>query len=77
MNTVQAVNQVYKAEIAPCPRSPEWKTGALAGMYKAALQPYDHCPNTSGTAQADAWAAGFQYGYADYCHRTQTAGTPA
>lgn len=62
---MKTVAHRYRDEIAGCPRSPEWKAGALAGMRKVASETFDRCPHHSGTAQADAWAAGFQFGHED------------
>ena len=55
--------QIYRATIAGCPRSQEWKLGAMAGLKKG-QEPNvaQRSPFPSGTAQDDAWAAGLQYG---------------
>ncbi len=54
---------LYKATIQGCPRSKEWKLGAMAGMRKGQTPRIPQLsPFASGTAQDDAWAAGLQYG---------------
>lgn len=58
---------IYDSEFRNCQRSPEWKAGALRGLERALGSPAKQhaLPYTSGTAQADAWSAGFQAGSAE------------
>jgi hypothetical protein len=58
--TAQAI---YDAEFRDCPRSREWKAGALRGL-KVAFKEFkcEAHPYVSGTAQDDAWLAGIQAG---------------
>jgi len=64
LSAVRAVQVLYEQEIAPCPRSPEWKLGARAGMQRAhGLRPMPS-PWASGTCQDDARNAGFHVGHA-------------
>ena len=62
---MKSSQHIYNAEIRRCPRSPEWKTGALRGLEQAIdgieTQPSNY---PSGSAQDDAWRAGFDYGLA-------------
>ena len=60
--------QLYNDEVRDCPRSPEWKAGALRGLRKASGDRCDGSPYYSGTAQDDAWLAGNQYGMAVWKH---------
>lgn len=60
---LHAAQAWYDAEIAPCPRSSEWKYGARSGARKAfGLEPEPRLWK-SGTAQDDARNAGFIVGY--------------
>lgn len=54
----------YIENIAGCPRSPEWKLGAKAGCRIACGMPHERSPWASGTAQDDAFSAGFQWAHA-------------
>lgn len=58
---------IYDSEFRNCGRSPEWKAGALWGLTRAlgAAAKQNACPFAGGTAQADAWCAGFQTGHAE------------
>lgn len=60
---LRAVQAWYDAEIAPCPRSSEWKLGARSGARKAHGLAPEVSPYKSGTAQDDARNAGFIVGY--------------
>lgn len=62
MSLKPIAQQLYDSEIAPCPRSPEWKAGARAGLYKALGLPHQSSPYTNGTAPDDAWRTGFLVG---------------
>lgn len=59
----RAAQQLYDSDIAPCPRSPEWKAGARAGICKAFGLPHQSSPCTNGTAQDDARRTGFLVGH--------------
>ena len=65
---LRAAQAWFDVEIAPCPRSDEWKAGARAGVWKAhGLRPM---PSAwpSGSAQGDAWRAGYSAGLVMACH---------
>lgn len=66
--TIAAALAWYEANIADCPRSPEWKAGARAGCWQAhGLVPSPN-PYPSGTCQDDARRAGAVYGYEQARH---------
>lgn len=70
----RAAQRVYDEEFSRCPRSPEWKAGALRGLrVRAGLAP-NGCPYPNGTAQADAWTAGCQAGLAEGRWRAEWGG---
>ena len=58
---------IYDSEFRSCARSKEWKAGALRGLERALGAPakQNACPFAGGTAQADAWSAGFDAGRAE------------
>lgn len=66
-----AVQSVFNAEYAHCPRSPEWKAGVLRGMRHQAGLHTAACPYPCATAQGDAWMAGNREGLAEWRHRAQ------
>lgn len=72
-----SAQQLYDSEIAPCPRSPEWKVGARAGICKAFGLPHQSSPYTNGTAQDDARRSGFLMGYTLGCDAQTAQGAPA
>lgn len=59
---VQAALRLVAQEISPCPRSPEWKRGACDAVFKVCGVPGQGNPYACGTAQDDAWRAGFHVG---------------
>lgn len=61
MKTAQSI---YETEIHGCPRSAEWKAGALRGLQKALGETARPAgvPYRCGTAQDDAWRAGLRFG---------------
>ena len=65
---LRSAQQIYDNEFAPCPRSPEWKLGARAGVWKAMGLMNRRSPYASGTAQDDAWRAGFNAAFGDVRH---------
>ncbi len=65
---LRSAQQIYDNEFAPCPRSPEWKLGARAGVWKAMGLKSQRSPYANGTAQDDAWRAGFQVGFGEVRH---------
>lgn len=64
---MKTAQQIYDMEIRDCQRSPEWKAGALRGLQKSCGESAKPAgvPYASGTAQDDAWRAGFQYGLSE------------
>lgn len=73
---LQAAQLVYDREYARCPRSPEWKAGALRGLRLAAgLKPADS-PYKLGTAQDDAWIAGNREGMSEWRWRDHRGKLP-
>ena len=57
---------IYDTQFAHCPRSPEWKAGALYGLKVILREPCQTgSPYTCGTAADDAWRAGVQEGLAE------------
>lgn len=73
---LRAVQALYDQEIAPCPRSPEWKLGARAGMQRAhGLRPMPS-PWAAGTCQDDARTAGFHVGHALAQEQLKQKGRP-
>ena len=60
---VQAALRLVAQEITPCPRSPEWKRGARDAICKVFGVPREGNPYACGTAQDDAWRAGFHVGH--------------
>ncbi len=72
-----SAQQLYDSEIAPCPRSPEWKDGARAGICKAFGLPHQSSPYTNGTAQDDARRTGFLVGHTLARDAQTTQGAPA
>lgn len=63
---LHATQRVYDTEYAHCPRSPEWKAGALRGLRKQAGLSQPSCPYPCGTAQSDAWLAGNLVGMTEW-----------
>ena len=72
----RAAQQLYDSEIAPCPRSPEWKGGARAGICKVFGLPHQSSPYTNGTAQDDARRTGFLVGHTLARDAQATQGVP-
>ena len=58
---------IYDSEFRNCARSTEWKAGALRGLERGlgSTAKQKSCPYAAGTAQADAWDAGFLAGHAE------------
>lgn len=65
---LRSAQQIYDNEFAPCPRSPEWKLGARAGVWKAVGLMNKRSPYANASAQDDAWRAGFQVGFGEVRH---------
>lgn len=65
---LRAAQDYFEREIAPCPRSPEWKHGARRGVWRAFGIDSAPSPYASGTAQDDAFLAGMHACYFDAKH---------
>ena len=70
---LHATQRVYDVEYAHCPRSPEWKAGALRGLRRQAGLQTTGCPYRCGTAQSDAWLAGNLVGMTEWAYRVERA----
>lgn len=70
---LHATQRVYDAEYAHCPRSPEWKAGALRGLRRQAGLQTAACPYPCGTAQGDAWLSGNLVGMTEWAYRVERA----
>lgn len=64
LHALRAVQALYEQEIAPCTRSPEWKTGARAAIWRLHELPWQRSAWPSGTCQDDAYWAGYHVGMA-------------
>lgn len=65
---LRAAQAWYDREIAPCPRSAEWKAGARAGAWRAhGLRPMPS-PWASASVQDDARNAGYHAALSMACH---------
>lgn len=66
LSALKIAQRIYDLEFSACPRSPEFKAGALRALrLKAGLTPAAS-PYESGTARDDAWLAGHQAGLAEW-----------
>lgn len=66
LQALQLAQQIYHDEFTACPRSPEYKAGALRALrLKAGLAPAAS-PYESGSARDDAWLAGHQAGLTEW-----------
>ena len=70
---VRATQRVYDTEYAGCPRSPEWKAGALRGLRRQAGLQTAACHYPCGTAQSDAWLSGNLVGMTEWSYRVERA----
>ena len=74
MNT--AADDFYNQEFAHCPRSPEYKAGALVALRIRAggdIATGSETPYTIGTAADDAYRSGIQAGYDAWSMHTTTS----
>lgn len=60
---MKTAQHIYDTAVKNMPRSPEWKSGALAGLKRREFQHLRQpSPFRPASAQDDAWRAGVQYG---------------